>query len=148
MFNGIVYNQGLNISGRDLRNEWIVYDEKYRSIRGKEESPFYTYNQAWISSFSSVYEELGLCGDTNSSITTIIDDMTQRPMFADTLSCLKQLTPIYRTAVLSNADDRFLYPVVDRIQVEFEEIMSSEEASCYKPRPKIFWDMLSEVNGN
>ena len=24
-FDDIVYNQGLNISGRDLRNEWIVY---------------------------------------------------------------------------------------------------------------------------
>ena len=144
-FDHIVYDQGLNISGEDLRNEWIVFDEEYRSVRGKEESPFYTYNQAWIASFSKVFEELGLDGDANSSITTIVDDMTQRPMFADTLSCLKQLTPIYRTAVLSNADDRFLYPVVDRIEVEFEEIMSSEKARCYKPGPKIFWDMIDRL---
>lgn len=144
-FDHIVYSQGLNISGQDLRNEWIVFDEEYRSVRGKEDSPFYNYNQAWISSFRGVYEELGLDGDANASITTVVDDMSQRPMFADTLSCLRQLTPIYRTAVLSNADDCFLYPVADRIEVEFEEIMSSEEARCYKPSPKIFWDMIDRL---
>ena len=144
-FDHIVDNQGLNISGRDLRNEWIIFDEEYRSIRGKDEFPFYSYNQAWISSFSKVYEQLGLDADTNSSIKTIIDDIGQKPMFADTISCLRQLAPAYRIAVLSNADDRFLYPVVDRMEVQFEEIMASEEARCYKPSPKIFWDMLGRL---
>ena len=34
---------------------------------------------------------------------------------------------------------------MDRIQVEFEEIMSSEEAHCYKPSPRVFWDMIDRL---
>jgi FMN phosphatase YigB (HAD superfamily) len=135
----------LNISGQDLRNEWVVFDQEYIFILGKKDRPFYSYNQSWILSFGKVYERLDSDADTYTSITTIIDDMTHRPLFCDTLSCLRLLMSSYRIAVLSNSDDRVLYPVVNRLEVKFDEVMSSEEAYCYKLSPKIFHDMLARL---
>ena len=51
-------------------------------------------------------------------------------------------------AILSNADDSFLYPLLDRhcIVDAFEAIVSSEEAGGYKPHPLIFEVLLKRLN--
>jgi HAD superfamily hydrolase (TIGR01509 family) len=48
-------------------------------------------------------------------------------------------------AILSNADDAYLYPLLERhgISDAFEAIISSEAAQSYKPHPLIF-DKLFE----
>jgi len=53
-----------------------------------------------------------------------------------------------RNAVLSNADDRFLYSVIVRPGISFDAVFYSEEARSYKPCTELFHNTLkrSDVN--
>jgi putative hydrolase of the HAD superfamily len=72
--------------------------------------------------------------------------MGQRPIHPDALPALEKLQGEYRIGVLSNADDRFLDPVVQRLGVPFEAVLSSEAARCYKPHPQLFRQMLGQMD--
>ena len=47
--------------------------------------------------------------------------------------------------VLSNADDCFLNPVLDRLAFPFAATMSSEGGQSYKPNPQLFRTLLSRI---
>ena len=53
---------------------------------------------------------------------------------------------LYRTAVLSNADDGFLLPNLKLLDFEFETVLSSEMARSYKPQPELFNEMLRRLS--
>ena len=76
-----------------------------------------------------------------------LEDLGGRPTFPETLSVLEQLRGILPIAVLSNADDAFLYPVLERhgLSNAFVAVLSSEEARSYKPHPAIFAQMLDRL---
>ena len=48
--------------------------------------------------------------------------------------------------MLSNADDDYLLPNLGRLGLEFEAVLSSEEARVYKPLPGLFHRMLRRLN--
>jgi 2-haloalkanoic acid dehalogenase type II len=43
-----------------------------------------------------------------------------------------------RRAIVSNADDAFLHGILERSNLRFDVVVTSESARCYKPRPRIF----------
>jgi FMN phosphatase YigB (HAD superfamily) len=46
--------------------------------------------------------------------------------------------PHYRLAVLSNADDDFLTAALERNSLNFDTVVTSEQAGAIKPNPAIF----------
>ena len=137
-FEHIVERQGLALSGSDLRREWRLIDEQYRSKRGVAGWPFYTYRESWEKSFQTVYSDVCSEGNVEFSIEIIISDMVQRPLFSETVRALESIGLKAGISVLSNADDIFLGPVVSRIGQSFDCVISSESSRCYKPNAKIF----------
>jgi 2-haloacid dehalogenase len=144
-FERIVQEQGLHISAKKLREEWSSGDRDFRENRTKEGVPFQTYTDAWRKSFSRVFSSLQLPGDTSSAIRIILEDMGQRPIHPEALEALEIIQGQWRVALLSNADDGFLNPVVDRLGSPFEAVLSSEGACCYKPRPALFQEMVRRL---
>ena len=51
---------------------------------------------------------------------------------------LEALRPRYRLAVLSNADDDFLTATLQRNNLRFDTVVTSEQAGAIKPDPAIF----------
>jgi len=58
--------------------------------------------------------------------------------FADTVSALKRLKSKFKLAVISNADDDLFASTGPRLKVEFDHVITAQQARCYKPGMKIF----------
>jgi 2-haloalkanoic acid dehalogenase type II len=144
-FQRIVTEQHLGVDAGELRKEWSSGDRQFRERRTTNRVPFQTYCDAWLRSFERTFSGLHLNGDPADAVRIVLEDMAQRPIHTDTLPALEMLQGKCRIAVLSNADDRFLNPVVQRLGVPFEAVLSSEGARCYKPRPELFHSMLSRM---
>ena len=47
--------------------------------------------------------------------------------------------------LLSNADDGFLLPNLELLEVGFDVVLTSEQAQIYKPRPELFHMILDQL---
>ena len=66
--------------------------------------------------------------------------------YEDTSEYLNKLSEYCKLGVISNADNDFLNPVLDKIDFNFDYILSSETAKLYKPDPRIFLKFVKENN--
>lgn len=144
-FERIVKEQRLDISARKLREEWSSGDRQFRENRTREGALFQTYTDAWHQGFLRVFSSLQLPGDAARAVSIVLEDMGKRPIHDETLEALEVIQSRWRIALLSNADDGFLDPVVGRLGHPFEEVVSSEGARSYKPRPTLFQEMVRRL---
>ena len=63
-----------------------------------------------------------------------------------TLSCASQLKSRFRLAILSNIDDDLFSATRPQLGVEFDEIVTAQQARAYKPSRKVFELMMSRLN--
>ena len=63
----------------------------------------------------------------------------------DTVSALKQLKKHYRLAILSNIDDDLFAGTRPKLGVEFDEVVTAQQAKAYKPSLKIFELALDRI---
>jgi 2-haloacid dehalogenase len=145
-FQRIVHEQDLRADAGKLRGEWSSGDQEFRERRASGRFPFQTYYDAWLGSFARTFAVMELNGNPADTVRIVLEDMGQRPIHSDTLQALEILEGQCRIAVLSNADDRFLDPFIERLGIPFEAVLSSEEARCYKPRPELFHNMLKRLD--
>jgi len=62
--------------------------------------------------------------------------------FPDTIDALRALEGRYRLAVISNIDDDLFATTVEQLGVEFDVVVTAEQARCYKPHLAIFEEAL------
>ena len=141
-FRSIIEEQGLNATAEELWQGWHESEERFRLRRTDPSLPFQTYSDAWTGGFREAFESMGLPGDADAATTRFFADLSRRQPFPETSQALRALQSEYRIAVLSNADDGFLLPNLKLLNFEFETVLSSEMARCYKPRPQLFREML------
>ena len=72
--------------------------------------------------------------------------MGQREPYPETREALEAVSRKYRVVVLSNADDCFLDPVLERLDFPFAATMSSEGGRTYKPNPELFHTLLKQLD--
>jgi len=68
------------------------------------------------------------------------------PPFEETNACLTWLARRYRLAVISNIDDQLLSQTIKQFAVQFDALVTSEQAKSYKPNRAIF-DRAVELIG-
>jgi 2-haloacid dehalogenase len=66
--------------------------------------------------------------------------------FPDTVDALRALRGRYMLAVISNIDDDLFASTVEQLGVEFDFVVTSEQARCYKPHLAIFEEALRRLN--
>ena len=145
-FRSIVEEQGLNITAEQLWEDWHQSEEQFRLRRTDPKLPFQTYYDAWAGGFRLAFKQLGISGDADTATSRFFSDLSRRKPFPETREALLEVQQRYRTAVLSNADDGFLLPNLELLDLEFETVLSSEMARSYKPRPKLFLEMLNRLS--
>ena len=145
-FADIARDQGLGFSGQDLGEAWHVVEEDFKSRRVVPGAPFETYFDGWKDCFANAFIRLGVTGDAHAAANKAIRDLCDRKPFPETHEALDILQENWRTAVLSNADDRYLIPNLQLLGRNFEAIISSEQARCYKPLPQLFETMLRRLS--
>ena len=147
MFDRICEDQGLSTTPQALFDKWKPPEMVFRKVRlnfeePEKSPPFKSYEEAWSDCFVVAFEELGLDGDAASAAREAIRDMGDRDPYADAVEALPELQRRWRTGVLSNADDDYLYPLMHRNGWQFEAVLSSEGARAYKPLPSAFLKIM------
>jgi len=58
--------------------------------------------------------------------------------FADTVSALERLKSKFKLAIISNVDDDLFAATARRLKVNFDHVITAQQARCYKPGLDIF----------
>ena len=149
-FREICSVQGLAVDPEYLYQEWksleVMFRKERQNLEEPEKSPlFKSYEQAWSECFSGVFTKLGLKGNASAAANDAIRDMGRRKPYQDALDALPVLQAGWTTGVLSNADDNYLFPLLDRMGWKFEAVLSSEGARAYKPLPAPFREIMDRM---
>ena len=147
-FQKIVKDQGFETHFERLWQEWDTAEKEFRESRVKPEVAFRSYFEGWRDNFAQAFTALSLAGDAEGASRRTIEDLSRRPPYGETVEALGLMQRGWRIAVLSNADDAFLMPSLKLLGVEFEAVLSSEEARVYKPRPGLFLEILRRLKVN
>ena len=137
-FVDIINEQGLDTTPEALRQAWDDGAASFREQRIAPDAPFISYLDGWANAFTAAFASCGWTATAwrhpNGPLTT-----WELVHYSPTRRKLWQLSgSSRRLAVLSNADDSYLRPVVARIPARFDAVVSSEGGQCYKPASRLF----------
>ena len=151
VFSEIATEQGLPLDGHTLYKEWHSREINFRNTRTDMRDPdtsppFQTYESAWGHAFDETFAALNLNGDATAAARRCVGHLATRAALPDVPDVLRRLATRWPLAVLSNADDDSLRPVITRHGWSFDPIVSSESARSYKPDPRIFAAFCREAS--
>jgi 2-haloalkanoic acid dehalogenase type II len=129
--------QGLDADAADLWRRFLRASYLMRSEH--HEDPVYKrYDQAWADQFEYVFKRLRLKGDPWAAALQFKAALAGASSFPDARPAIDALSPHFRLALLSNADDDFLTECLARNDLHFDTVVTSELARAIKPNPAIF----------
>jgi 2-haloalkanoic acid dehalogenase type II len=105
---------------------------------------FRPYREEWPEHFAICFEELGVEGDPLRAHNRLVELIAEGEAFPETHRAVAAVRSRLPIALLSNADDDFLLPCLERNRLSFPVLVSSEAARAYKPHAAIF-RTLAEV---
>jgi 2-haloalkanoic acid dehalogenase type II len=141
----ICAEQGL---GADAANIWQRFLRAAYQLRAENhEHPVYRrFDEAWAIQFERVFRRLKLKGDPRAAANHLKARLAAAPAYEDALPAVEALRARYRVALLSNADDDFLSACLRRNGLQFDLVLSSEQARAIKPDPAIFLRLSEMLN--
>jgi 2-haloalkanoic acid dehalogenase type II len=146
-FDEICEGQGLEMAGQELWDLWKPLEMRFRLERYQPAYPFKTYEQAWRECFEQVFEGIGI-GDAVEAARVSVRDQGRRELYpevSDVLGALRSGGQL-KIGLLSNADNDALDPLILLHGLEFDGLVCSESARCYKPVPESFRLILEELD--
>ena len=144
-FAKIIEQQGLHSTVDELWEHWLPAEEEFKNTRVDPDRPFQSYFSAWKGGFERSFSVLNLDGDAQAATEQFFRDVSRRDPYPETDDAVSEVQKRWRTAILSNADDGFLLPNLELLQVGFDMVLTSEQAQIYKPRPEMFQLMLERL---
>ncbi len=83
---------------------------------------------------------------TPEQLRSLSDSLPNWRPWPDTVAALRQLKSRFRLAILSNVDDALFSGTRPQLGVEFDAVITAQQAQAYKPSLKIFEFALSRIN--
>lgn len=74
----------------------------------------------------------------DAEVRSLPESLPNWKPWPDTVSALHELKQHFRLAIISNVDNNLFAATQPQLQVEFDYIVTAEQAQAYKPSPKIF----------
>ena len=90
-------------------------------------------------------DELGFT-PTAEEARSLPESLSTWKPWPDTVAALRQLKTRYRLAILSNVDDDLFAATRPQLEVEFDEVITAQQAQAYKPSLKLFELALSRIH--
>ena len=151
VFKGVCRSNKLPIDHRTLYDEWKALEVQFRQDRLNMDDPynsppFKSYEEAWRDCFAAVFAKRGLDADAYRAGRESIFSMGRRDAYPEVAETIPVLQQRWTTAILSNADDDYLLPQLQRIGLTFPVVLSSEMVGAYKPHPLPFLRVLDSLN--
>ena len=115
-------------------------DFEQRSEQGK----FRPYREVLESVVRQFANELKFT-PTAEEVRSLPDSLSTWKPWPDTVAALRQLKSRFRLAILSNVDDDLFALTRPRLEVDFDEVITAQQAQAYKPSLKLFELALSRI---
>jgi 2-haloacid dehalogenase len=120
----------------------IVADSTLLSMFGEleaeaEDGEFRPYRQVLQSVVRGFGERLGFT-PTTVEICSLPGSLAGWQPFPDTVAALRKLKTRYRLGIMSNVDDDLFSTTAAKLGVEFDHVITAQQAGAYKPSLKIF----------
>lgn len=96
--------------------------------------PYRQVHQAVTESFARYLD----FAPTASELSSLADSICQWPVFPDTQDALRKLKTRYKLAIISNIDDDLFDQTKPKLGVEFDYVITAQQAKAYKPSLTIF----------
>jgi 2-haloacid dehalogenase len=106
---------------------------EYRSYREVLNSVVRQFGRQF--GFSSSEQEIG----------SLAESLKAWKPWPDTVEALRRLQDRFRLAIISNVDDDLFAATRPKLEVEFSQVITAQQAGAYKPSLKIFELALSRV---
>jgi 2-haloacid dehalogenase len=116
-------------------------DFEQRSEQGK----FHPYREVLESVVRQFGDELRFT-PTVEEARSLPDSLATWQPWPDTVAALRQLKTRFRLAILSNVDDDLFALTRPKLEVDFDEVITAQQAQAYKPSLKLFELALSRVH--
>ena len=82
---------------------------------------------------------------TDEEFNSLPDSLPQWKPWPDTVTALREMKKLFRLAIVSNVDDDLFAATQPQLGVEFDQVITAQQAKAYKPSLKIFELALSRV---
>ena len=102
-----------------------------------EAGPYLEYRDVLAKSLKSLSDDLGIV-PTDAEIAAFSQCVADWPAFADSADALARLSQRFRLGVITNCDDDLFARSNDRLGVEFDWIITAQQAESYKPSLRNF----------
>lgn len=150
IFGAICQQQNLAVGPQQLWDCWKSFEIQFRQTRTDmvnpdQSPPFKTYQVAWEKAFEQAFNSLGLSGNAHKASEQSVAGMAGREPYEDTIPVLGFVNKHWKSSLLTNADNSFIMPLIERHGLMFSSVVTSEMAQAYKPNPKAFEKVLSET---
>lgn len=140
----ICAEQGLEADASDVWQRFLR--AAYLQRAENHEHPVYQrYDEAWARQFERVFRVLRLGGDPYAAANHLKMRLAEARAFEDAAPAIKALRRRYPVSLLSNADNDFLHACLRANGLEFDVVMSSEDAGAIKPDPDIFLRLANRM---
>jgi 2-haloacid dehalogenase len=116
-------------------------DFEQRSEQGK----FHPYREVLESVVRQFGDELRFT-PTVEEARSLPDSLATWQPWPDTVAALRQLKTRFRLAILSNVDDDLFALTRPKLEVDFDEVITAQQAQAYKPSLKLFELALSRIH--
>ncbi len=134
----------LSAHSRQLDDSTIL--QLYGDFEQRSESgPYLPYREVLSSVVRQFGDELGFLPTPEES-TALPDSLAAWPPWPDTVAALRQLKKRFRLAIVSNIDDDLFAPTRPKLEVDFDEVITAQQAQAYKPSLRLFELALSRIN--
>jgi 2-haloacid dehalogenase len=102
-----------------------------------EQGEYLRYRDVLQSVVRSLGERLRFT-PTDAELRSLSESVATWQPFPDTVEALRKLKKRYQLAVMSNIDDDLFAATAPKLGVAFEQIITAQQAGCYKPCMNIF----------
>jgi len=110
-----------------------------------EQGAFHPYREVLECVVRQFGKEFGFI-PTAAETRSLPDSLPGWKPWPDTVAALQQLKSRFRLAILSNVDDDLFAGTRPQLGVEFDEVITAQQAQAYKPSLKLFEIALTRVN--
>jgi len=83
---------------------------------------------------------------TDAEAASLPNSLPEWNPWPDTVDALRRLKSRYRLAIISNVDDNLFAATRPKLGVDFDEVITAQQAQAYKPSFKVFELALSRIN--
>ncbi len=128
----------------DLKRRFAGGSTTRPAVNG-EPPPFRTFWDYWKERFDELFQSWNVDAGGELGADTYTEHHVKAVVYPEVRDTLGELSKECEVAILSNADDAFLFGSVEKNSLDLETVVSSEGLRAYKPHVSIFQQMCQRM---